>query len=65
MDYREYEEQALLRQFKKTRRTQVLIALIGSFFMWYFFGGRDFMVSLLVSLFVAIGRWFFFTRNLR
>ena len=65
MDYREYEEQALFRQFKKTRRKQVLIASISIFFIWYFFGGRDFMVSLLVSLFVAVGRWFFFTRNLR
>jgi uncharacterized membrane protein len=65
MDYRDYEEQALLRQFKKTRRTQVLIAFFGAFLMWYFFGGKHLLASLVVSFFVAIGRWFFFSRNLR
>lgn len=61
----ENEEQTLLWKFKKLRRRQVLIAFVGSFLLWYFFGGRQLLPSFVISIFVAIGRWFFFTRNLR
>lgn len=61
---RNIEEELLILQFRKIRRRQVRIAFIGSFLLIYFFGGRDFMLSLVVSVFVAIGRWFFFSRNM-
>ena len=64
MNYDKYEEYELFLRFKKVRRRQVLIAFVGAFILWYFFGGKHLVASLVVSLLVALGRWFFFTRNL-
>jgi hypothetical protein len=58
----EQSMEVLNERFKRARRNQVGIAFVGGFLMWFFFGGADLLVSLIVAIVVAIGRWFFFTK---
>lgn len=56
--------EVLNERFKRARRNQVGIAFVAAFLMWFFFGGADLLVSLVVAIVVAIGRWFFFRKNI-
>jgi len=60
----EQSMEVLNERFKRARRNQVGIAFVGAFLMWFLFGGADLLVSLIVAIVVAIGRWFFFTKNI-
>ena len=60
-----FEEELLIRQFRRIRRRQVNIAWVITFIVWYFFTGGNLLASSVISLIVGVGRWFVFTWKMR
>jgi hypothetical protein len=60
-----FEEEQLIRQFRRSRRRQVTIASVITFIVWYFFTGGYLLATAVISLIVGVGRWFFFTWKMR
>jgi hypothetical protein len=60
-----FEEEQLIRQFRRIRRRQVTIVCVITFIVWYLFTGGNLLATSVISLTVGVGRWFFFTWRMR
>ena len=55
-----FEEEQLIRQFRRIRRRQVI-----TFIVWYFFTRGNLLATTVISLIVGVGRWFVLTWKMR
>ncbi len=60
-----FEEEQLIRQFRRIRRREVILAWVITFIVWLLVSRGDLLTSLVISLIVGAGRWLVITWKMR